>query len=426
MIRIFFRIILLALLPGISQPLAAAAPTQISDQEIYIKAHDGIELSVTHYPARGKYLIIWIASSYGLNERAYTLAHQLALKGVEVWQLDLASNLFQTPSSNFMRSVNAGYIADLIDAAYNKTQKKIILLSRAYGAIPTLRGAHIWQTRHPGQANLAGAILFSPDLYAGIPELGLEPDYLPIVTATNIPLVIFQGERRGTRWQLPRLLKQLHHNNEKIYLRLLKGVSGVFYRDDNQPETLKIVARLPEQIPALLSLLEHTVPPANAIDLKQFNYSKAKRLNSKLTAYQGNPQPLPLNLSDVQGQPIRVENYKNKITIVNFWASWCPPCVEEIPSLNRLKQQMRGYDFELISINYVETAKIVMDFMRRVKVDFSVLMDLDGSVARNWNVVAFPSTFIIGPDGKIKYGVNAAIDWDSKETVSIIQSLAKP
>ena len=114
---------------------------------------------------------------------------------------------------------------------------------------------------------------------------------------------------------------------------------------------------------------------------------------------------------------------QGKVSLVNFWASWCGPCVEEIPSLNRLRQKMVAKSFELISVNYAESNSTMQAFLRRVQVDFPVLMDRSGEVAANWNVMAFPSTFVIGKDGRIVYGVNAAIEWDSPEIIAQLNAL---
>ncbi|MCW9030916.1 MAG: TlpA family protein disulfide reductase, partial [Gammaproteobacteria bacterium] len=116
-------------------------------------------------------------------------------------------------------------------------------------------------------------------------------------------------------------------------------------------------------------------------------------------------------------------NYKGQVTVINFWATWCRPCVEEIPSLNRLKQKMAGLPFELISINYAEDKKTILEFMRMVKVEFPVLLDQEGNFAKQWNVIAYPSTFVIDKNGKIQYGVNAAIEWDDPELIKQLKTL---
>ena len=100
-----------------------------------------------------------------------------------------------------------------------------------------------------------------------------------------------------------------------------------------------------------------------------------------------------------------------------------PPCVEEIPSLNRLRERMKGKEFDLISVNYAETSSDVDAFLSEVDIDFPVLLDVDGRFSAKWNVLIFPSTFIISPDGVIVFGVNGAIEWDSDEVVTQLEAL---
>ena len=125
------------------------------------------------------------------------------------------------------------------------------------------------------------------------------------------------------------------------------------------------------------------------------------------------------------GKTVSLNDFRGKVVLLNIWATWCPPCVEEIPSLNRLKQEMQGNKFQLISINYAESPQHIREFMRKVAVDFPVLVDPDGKLSAQWKVVAFPSTFVIGPDGNIHYGVNAAIHWDAPEVVQQLNQLAE-
>ena len=84
---------------------------------------------------------------------------------------------------------------------------------------------------------------------------------------------------------------------------------------------------------------------------------------------------------------------------------------------------MQDKPFELISVNYAEDAYKISLFLQQVKVNFPVLLDLDGKVSANWNIVVFPSTFVIGPDGMIHYGVNGAIHWDSPQVVKQLNQL---
>ena len=133
-----------------------------------------------------------------------------------------------------------------------------------------------------------------------------------------------------------------------------------------------------------------------------------------------------IDLYDSNKQHYLRKDYSGKVTIVNFWASWYPPCVEEIPSLNRLRKQMENDNMELISINYAEDPARIHQFLKNVNVEFPVLMDATGEVAAQWKVYVYPSTFVIDSNGKIRYGINAAIHWDSPEVITKLRALLPP
>ena len=414
-----FLIILLFIFiidPGYTKP-------DIENQEYQLTAADGTELSLTRYPAQGDHLIIWIAPGYGIHERSIQVAQQLAANGIEIWQIDLAEALFLPRSTEQMRSFSGQYVADLIQIAHKETNKKILLSARSYGAIPLLRGVRVWQERQPAKPYLTGAILFSPDLYTTIPSLGLEPQYLPIASATNIPIMIFQDGIRGNRWYVNNLIDTLMIGGSQPMLKILPGVSALFFKEDSAPGTLKAIADLPGDIHKSISLLDKMPTPVTPAPMKERFESVGSGIDIRLKKFKGNFQPYPIDLKDASNNHYQRDSYIGQVTVVNFWATWCPPCVKEIPSLNRLKEKMRDVPFELVSVNYAESAATVTEFLQKVDVNYPVLLDETGQVSIKWNVIAFPSTFIIGPDGKIHYGVNAAIHWDSEEVISTLREL---
>ena len=393
------------------------------NEEHQIVASDGTELNFMRYPATGEFLIIWIAPGYGIHQRSMQVAQRVAAKGIEVWQIDLAETLFLPHSTEQMRAFTGKYIADLIEAAHKQTNKKIILSARSYGAVPLLRGVRTWQTRKPEKAYVRGAILFSPDLYTTVPSLGVDPKYLPIASATNIPVMIFQDGIRGTRWYVNKLIDTLAIGGSQSQLKILPGVSALFFNNDVAPETLQAIENLPDDMVAAIQSMEKIPAPVKAAPMQKQFKSVGSGIDTRLKPFKGKFLPYPIDLKDAFGKPYQKDNYRNQVTVVNFWATWCPPCVEEIPSLNRLREQLKGIPFELISVNYAESPATILEFLEMVDVHFPVLMDISGKQSVRWKVIAFPSTFIIGADGKIHYGVNAAIHWDSPEVVNAIKDL---
>jgi len=386
----------------------------------------GEEFTLQHFPAQGKQLILYVAPGYGFNVRGATTAKALAKLGVEVWMLDLAGNLFLPKGNESIHSFDGRYVAEVIQQAHQKTGKNITLFSSSFGAIPVLRGARVWQINNPSleQAYLNGAILFSPELYRTTPPLGVDPEFEPIASATNIPVMIYQSALRNNRWQLDSVIKSLEKNKATVYQKILPDIVSFFYQIDEFPQTLETLRELPAEIPRVINLLELTPTPVKAIGLAQVEEIKNKNLDISLKKYQGGRDVPPLDLIDMRGKRSIRNDYKGKVTVVNFWATWCPPCVEEIPMLNRLSEKMAGVDFELLSVNFGQEKSTISDFLKKVNVEFPVLLDEGGKTAGEWNTIVLPSTFVIGPDGKFSYAVNAAIEWDSPEVVKALKKLA--
>ncbi|UCE88251.1 MAG: TlpA family protein disulfide reductase [Pseudomonadota bacterium] len=386
-----------------------------------------LELAVTTHAADGDYLLLWIAASYGFRERHAALTTDLVRAGFEIWQADLADALFLPRGSASMRKLDGEHVADLVQIAHRLTGKQVVLVSGSYGAIPVLRGARHWQSRNPARRELAGAVLFTPNLYSGIPPLGTPPEYVPIVHATTIPVWILQASRNSNRWQLSQLVENLRGGGASVYVEMLRGATALFYEEDSDLATLGYLQSLPQSFKRAAPLLANAPMPLSAAPLPATRRTIAgSGLDSELQPYRGERSAQPIRLEDVTGRHWDVSDYRGRVTVVNFWATWCPPCVKEIPSLNRLRQSLADTPFELISVNYAQRPDEVAKFSEKVNVDFPVLLDSDGRVSAQWGVIAFPSTFVIGPDGRIQYGVNAAIHWDSPQVIERLRVLAAP
>ncbi len=385
------------------------------------------EFTVQHYPAEGQNLVIWIASGYGSNKRVFAFSQALAEQGIEVWHVDLAESLFLPRGTATMRSLRGNYVAGLIALAHRQTGKNITLISSSYGALPVLRGARHWQSQQAGKpaTYFDGVILFSPDLYSGIPALGQAPVFDPVVEATSIPVMLYQDALRGNRWQLQKVVDKLRRGGSRLYIKILPGVTSLFYPQDRAAATLSALKSLPAEISGVIRLLHATPTPVTALPLPQKKPRVLTGMDTALKPYRGQTRAWPLDLPSVKKGRIKRQDYRGRVTLVNFWASWCPPCVQEIPSLNHLRKRMQGKKFELISVNYAQSRQQVTAFLQKVDVDFPVLLDEDGRTSAKWKVLVYPSTFVIGPDGRIRYGVNAAIHWDSPEVVKKLEALMR-
>ena len=411
--KVFRIIFALSLAMAVSQALA---------EEITVNLADDTEMIVDRYPADGDYLLLWLAPEYGFREAHRKLAQALSQQGIEVWQTDLAESLFLPHGASTLKQLDGHHVAELVERAHADSGKKIALAGDSYAAISALRGARRWQQRNQADPYLVGAVLFTPYSYAYLPPLGLAPEYLPIVEATNIPLMIYQAKNSASFIQFEVLLEKLRKNESPVYTRLVADVMSLFYEEEPTAAMIENAKLIPQSLRQMLALLERHEMPRQPVTLTETTAQRSG-IDIYLKDFKGSIKPTALALNDIDGQSIVKKDFSGKVTLINFWATWCPPCIEEIPSLNRLQQKMAGKPFELISINYAQDRDTVVEFLERVKVDFPVLLDRDGAYAKQWNVISYPSTFVIDTRGNIRYGVNAAIEWDAPELIDKIESL---
>ncbi len=136
------------------------------------------------------------------------------------------------------------------------------------------------------------------------------------------------------------------------------------------------------------------------------------------------PRPAPhLQLNDLQGHPHDLREYRGKVVVVNFWATWCSPCIKEMPALNRLYQNTADRGIQVLGINMGQTVKAITAFTRRVPVGFPLLVDGNMTAGPKWGVRGLPTTFVVGPGGRIVYEALGDQPWDSPALIAELEAL---
>ena len=141
-----------------------------------------------------------------------------------------------------------------------------------------------------------------------------------------------------------------------------------------------------------------------------------------LQVYKGGTTP-PLVLKDLNGKTHDLKQYRGKVVLINFWATWCPPCRAEMPSMQRLKAKMAGKPFVILAVDMGETEAEVKTYLQQIKTDFTVLMDKDGRALKAWKVFAFPTSYVVDAQGKIRYGLYGGSEWDAADKVEKLTQL---
>ncbi|MHA6251194.1 TlpA family protein disulfide reductase [Oceanobacillus sp. CAU 1775] len=106
-------------------------------------------------------------------------------------------------------------------------------------------------------------------------------------------------------------------------------------------------------------------------------------------------------LETLDGEMLRLSDLQGEKVILNFWASWCPPCREEMPEMQEFYEEYNE-DIKIIAVNYNETDETVKDFIEEFNYTFTTPLDRNGAVGDNYGVLSLPTTYFIGTDGKIQ------------------------
>ncbi len=387
----------------------------------------GDEINIVEHAANGAVLFLWLPSEAGPHVSETRTADRLASHGIEVWRLNLVEDYFLPTVASSLEQIPASTVRDLIQQAITKTGKRVYLVSTGRGAIPMLRGAHLWQQQHPGALGLAGAILMSPKFYVETPDPGEAAALMPVVSATNLPLFILQPEQSPWFWKLNDTTTALEHGGSDVFIRRLPGVRDRFnFRPDASEAEHKLSTALPALLMQAAKLLaDYSRTPRTAVaQTTATPRVRTEKKDHRLQTYKGKPQAPELRLPNLNTVIIDLKDVRGRVVLVNFWASWCPPCVHEMPSMQRLQDLMQQQDFAILGVNMAEDKQTIQEFLdTKVKVNFPVVMDSKGLALKRWGVFAFPTSYLIDKQGRIRYALFGSVEWDAPEMVSTITSM---
>lgn len=377
--------------------------------------------------APGGAVVLWLPSGFNSAAAEQPIAQRLATLGLEVWQADvLAARLLPALESS-LDQVPADDVAQLIDAAH-QGGKRVYLLAAARAAVLALRAAQVRGAgAAPQRSALSGIILLHPNLYVGPPPPGREADYHPVVAHTRVPVFILQPELSPWRWRLPRTQAELERGGAPVFTRLLANVRDRFYfRPDAtavETETTRHLAEMLRQAVLMLVTVKPGATPATSAVFAT-PAPESRPAVRELRAYAGDPAPPPLKLTGLDGQAHDLAALRGRVVLVNFWASWCPPCVHELPSLQRLQERLANRPFTILAVNMGERDQEVRAFLRQTaQVDFPILLDRAAAALKAWKVFVFPTSFVIGRDGRIHYALAGELDWEDPDVVGRIAAL---
>jgi thiol-disulfide isomerase/thioredoxin len=144
---------------------------------------------------------------------------------------------------------------------------------------------------------------------------------------------------------------------------------------------------------------------------------------AELTEYRGDTPTPPLELVDIHGQPHTLADYRGKVVLVNFWAGWCGPCLQEIPELIALAEILAERPFVILAVNTGEPDRKLTGYVKSMNEHMVILMDRESTAFERWNGIGLPSTFVLDASGKIRYEAFGPVNWDRPDVVATFTDL---
>ncbi|MCG8048118.1 MAG: TlpA family protein disulfide reductase [Candidatus Thiodiazotropha endolucinida] len=130
------------------------------------------------------------------------------------------------------------------------------------------------------------------------------------------------------------------------------------------------------------------------------------------------------SLPDLTGQIHEGSDYRDRAYIISFWATWCVPCIKELPDLQRAAEILDDENIAILTVNSGENREVIEQFLVQRSVTLPVLLDQDSSMLRQWRVLALPTSYIVNAKGQVVARVVGGIDWDELSILARVRSLA--
>ena len=128
----------------------------------------------------------------------------------------------------------------------------------------------------------------------------------------------------------------------------------------------------------------------------------------------------------LDGKMVRLSDHLGKVVLVNIWATWCPPCVDEMPSMEKLYQEFKDRDFEILAVSIdADGTGVVAPFMLKYKLTFPALIDSEGSIRESYRVTGVPESFIIDQQGILVKKIIGAADWSTPDVFRYIDNMLR-
>ena len=406
--------------------LCSAAP-HAADRVVTTPSGDDIPVSVSG--ADSDHLLLWLGSEFGGTPRRTALAEAIAETGAQVWSVDLHAAWFLPVGRYSLNDVDPAAIAALIDAAVAHAGH-VYLMAEGRVAALALSGVRTWQLAGHAGPGLRGLLTFSPRLYTRTPQGGESAEYLAIAAASNLPIYVLQPEASAGFWRIGQDVRELEKGGADVFVHRLPDVSDGFYA---RPEFTPAEQALTDQLPAILkgamAQLDArggtpTHPAAIADGVIAPERPEGSALLRPYTAERDAPE---LRLSTLRGSDVDLAALRGRVVLVNFWATWCPPCVAELPMLSDLERRHRARGLTIVGVAE-DDANDVREFLLRYPSSYLQLLanPFGESISARYGNLrrVLPFTVVIDRDGVKAWQHFGAVS--EAQLMAVLEPLLEP
>ena len=414
----WWQMLLPWLLAGLLLPQGARAERSFS-------LDSGDEIVYERWAGGDAARVLLLPADEGFTENEMAFGQALAAEGLDVVYPRLHDSYFLTPGAF---SLSAVPTADLVAflAHIDDGERPLVLVANQRVAVIALQLVDAYQ-RHVSDRRPAGLVLLSPYLEASAPVPGAPIVFHAAAQRSNLPLALFQPSSSSRMYYLADTIAALESGGSPVYARIEHDTRDAYHIWPEQITAHEAVQRkrLPADIAAVLPLLiASEAAPLPSVSAG----APGARRNTVFALPQAiadMPAAPAFHLTDLNGRAWTVDDLRQHVVLLNFWATWCPPCVEELPALMRLRARMPQADFTIVSIDVGEDQATIERFLHDhgIALGYPVLVDSEGDTVKRWHITGFPTTFITDRRGRLRYGLIGAINWDSDEVVALIEQL---
>lgn len=403
---------------------------QALPQKDYDFAGEALPLRYIEQPqADGAHVFLFIGETAEPNNGDALVMQRLAELNPRsaVWFIDTPDALFIERDRLALRNQQGEFMAPILQQL-TVDFASFTLITMDVASVPVLRGLRKWQSEaNENQLNrLAQIVMLYPSLYVNTPVAGQSRQLFPIARNTALPITVIQPQLGAQANTIEESLSALREDGSLVILqRIEEATDGIYKWQDIRkfsPITAQMISDSEQQMRALRAQDGYRItrrPPF------AFDRCPQSTIVAGLKPVNGELPMQNIVLEDLDGHRVDLlRDYAGKALLLTFWATWCPHCVEEIPSMNRALAKLDREHFAIVSVAYRDTPQIMKAFRKKLPMDFPVLMDLDGSVSAQWKVYSFPSSFLVDRSGRIRYSINTGALWDSPEMLEALRAIS--